>query len=389
MPDATKKKFDALLEGEAAKHETLEVSGDGDGEVLFLRSRTIHTVEDALAEAKVDTAIWEVERYLINKWDSAAKLKRPGGERLAATELWQVKIWLKRRAPKHVQDGIQALCERLKNYKPPKASRSRKKGGELLEVSLFDSHFGKLCWGAETGTDYDTHISEKIYQNAVEDLISRVEGSRIEKIWFPIGNDFFHVNNWQQTTEKGTPQDHDGRFAKVFEIGEMALVRAIDTCRQVAPVELFWIPGNHDPATSYYMLRVLNATYSGSGDVTVDVSPMPRKAKVFGKCFVLFTHGDEEPHRDLPTIAATSYPQEWAATSFREAHTAHYHKKKEVRTVDVDEFQGFRHRILPSLSGTDRWHFGRGYVNSRRAAEAYLWDAEQGYVGHFSVNARE
>jgi hypothetical protein len=135
-------------------------------------------------------------------------------------------------------------------------------------------------------------------------------------------------------------------------------------------------------------MRVLASYYKDTPDVSVDSSPMPRKVRTFGKCFVMFTHGDEEPHRDLPTIAATSAPQEWAATRFREAHIGHFHKKKEIRTVDVDEHQGFRVRILPSLAGCDRWHFARGFVNSQRAAEAYLWSAEDGYVGHFSVNAR-
>ena len=372
----------------ANQQSGLSIESVGDVQVLTLKSKTVRTLDGALKAAEVDTAIWEVESYVVNKWDTAGIIKTAAGKKLAATELWQVKVKLRRKAPKLVQDGIAELCERLAKHKPPKVVRAKKNGGLLLEVSIVDAHFGKLCWGEETGDNYDTKIAEGIYQHAVEDLLRRAAGEQIEKIWFPIGNDFFNVNNWMLTTARGTPQDNDGRAAKVFVAGEMALIRAIDLCRQVAPVEIFWIPGNHDPETSYYLLRVLASYYRGTPDVSVDTSPMPRKVKTFGKVFVLFTHGDEEPARDLPNIAATSAPQEWAATLYRGAHTAHYHKKKEMRTVDVDEFQGFRWRILPSLSGTDRWHFGRGYVNGQRAAEAYLWSAEEGYMGHFSVNMR-
>ena len=389
LKDTLKKQALDAAEKKAKSQESVAIEGEGDGQVLTMRSRTVRTLEGALEVGNVDQAIWEVERWTLNKWDSASKIKSDGGERLAATELWQVKVWLRRKAPKHVQDGISALCKKLSAYKPTKFTKRSRPTGRLLEVSPFDAHFGKLCWGEETGEDYDTRIAERIYQNAFEDLLNESCGERIEKIWIPIGNDFFHVNNWLQTTAKGTPQDHDGRLPKVFQMGQMAMIRGIDMCRQVAPVELFWVPGNHDPETSYYLLCVLAAYYRDTKGVTVDTSPMPRKVRTFGKCFVLFTHGDEEPHRDLPTIAATSSPQEWAATYFREAHVGHMHKKKEIRTVDVDEFQGFRFRILPSMSGCDRWHFKRGYIGSRRAAEAYLWSAEDGYAGHFSVNARE
>ncbi len=389
LKNSAKKMVQDAAEQKAKQHESLAIEGEGDGQVLTMRSKTVRTLEAALKVGKVDEALWEVERWKLNKWDVAGIVHVNDRKRLAATELWQVSVWLKRKAPKHVQDGISQLCESLSAYKPAKFVKRRRTKGRLLEVSPFDAHFGKLCWGEETGVDYDTRIAERVYQNAFEDLLQSASSEPIEEIWIPVGNDFFHVNNWLQTTAKGTAQDHDGRLPKVFQAGSMAMIRGIDLCRQMAPVKLFWVPGNHDPETSYYLLCVLAAYYRTCKNVTVDTSPMPRKVKTFGKCFLLFTHGDEEPARDLPNIAATSAPQEWAATYFREAHVGHYHKKKEMRTVDVDEFQGFRWRILPSLSGCDRWHFSRGYVGSRRAAEAYMWSAEDGYVGHLSANVRE
>ena len=373
--------------GTSMPSESFTRSDDGDKSTIVSVDRKIKTVDDALKYGEVDRKLWEVERSTVNSWE--VSMKKPDGSAMVVP-LWQVKVHLRRKAPKFVQEGILELCKELSRYKSPTLKRPKViRDPHLAEFSVFDAHFGKLCWGEETGEDYDTKIAELVYEHAVEDMAAKVAGYNVEKIWYPVGSDFFQVNNWAHTTAKGTPQDHDGRFQKVFQVGTKAIIRNLEMLEQIAPVEVFYVPGNHDPATSWYLCAALEERYHDSKWITVDNSSRPRKCQTYGCCMVLFTHGDEEPHRDLPTIAATEYPKEWAASTVREAHVGHYHKKKEMRTVDVDEFQGFRVRILPSLSGTDKWHFSRGYVGGHRAAEVYLWSKANGYGGHFNVNVRE
>jgi hypothetical protein len=57
-----------VAEQKAREQESLTLEGEGNDSVLTLRSKTIRTLEGALAEGKVDTAIWEVERWVLNKW---------------------------------------------------------------------------------------------------------------------------------------------------------------------------------------------------------------------------------------------------------------------------------------------------------------------------------
>jgi len=365
----------------------IEVTTEGDSCVLTAKSKTIRTLEDALTESNTDLSVWEVERHVINKWDCVAKIVNSREEELQAAELWQVKVWLRRIKPEI--RAFDAVLENLKNHAPKYPKITKKVTGQhCLEIALYDAHFGKLAWGAETGTDYDLEIQSTVYQNAVEDLLALTSGFKIERILFPIGQDFFHINNPQNTTARGTPQDVDGRLQKVFEVAYRAVIKAIDYCAAVAPIEIIYVPGNHDPDTSFYLCFALGALYSHCEQVTVDHSPKWRKYRQYGTCLLGLTHGNEEAHNSLPTIMADEVPEMWAATEHREIHLGHFHKKKEVRFLAGDSYGSVRVRVIPSLTGTDAWHYRKGFVKGLRAAEAYLWHKELGYRGYFSTGIR-
>src|SRR4051794_40312177 len=53
--------------------EQLKVEGDDDSQVITSQSGTVRTLGGALKAAKVDLAIWSVERFVVNKWDVGAK----------------------------------------------------------------------------------------------------------------------------------------------------------------------------------------------------------------------------------------------------------------------------------------------------------------------------
>ena len=152
--------------------------------------------------------------------------------------------------------------------------------------------------------------------------------------------------------------------------------------REVAPVKIVWIPGNHDIETSYYLTKIIWAWYNKDDRVEVDVSPTLRKAIKFGKTFIGWTHGDEEPHRDLPRIFMDEFTMNWAKTKFHEIHIGHFHKKKEMNFVQADTYGSTKVVIIPSLSGTDYWHYKKGYIGKDRAAEAYIYDKNKGLVSY-------
>ncbi len=363
----------------------LEVTTEKDHAVITSQSSTVRTLADALKTAKIDETIWEVERHIINKWDCVAKSKK---DKLIATELWQVKVWLKRKIPKLIEEGVKEFIKQIPAHKYPPIKYERPSDPYLFEVSIWDHHFGKLCWGQETGENFDLKSAERIYSDAAHELIEKSRGFAIEKIVLPIGQDFFHIDGPANTTVAGTPQDVDGRFFKIFDVGCRSVINLIDVLMGIAPIHILWVPGNHDWNTSWFMLKVLAAHYRLIHHVTIDLSPMPRKHIEYGINLLGYTHGNEEKHSSLPVLMAGQWPEAWARTRHREWKIGHYHKVKETQFNAAETIDGVLVRTLPSLTGTDSWHYKKGYVGGMRAAQAFLYSAKLGYAAHLNANVR-
>jgi hypothetical protein len=170
----------------------------------------------------------------------------------------------------------------------------------------------------------------------------------------------------------------------------MSLVRASDRLATVAEVEEEFVPGNHDATASYHIARELKAHYRHTDRVNVGIEFRTRKYRRWGTNLLGIAHADTVRGKfaELPNIMATEVAHDWAATSHHEWLLGHVHHKSKRETLPVDEKGGVIMRTLASLSGHDAWHYNHGYI-SKRAAEVYLYSEKDGYVGHFSVSARE
>src|SRR5690606_18469359 len=105
------------------------------------------------------------------------------------------------------------------------------------------------------------------------------------------------------TTAKGTYVDSvDDRFPRVFQTAMESLIYAVDLCREHAEIEFVWVPGNHDPTTSWYLSQALKHRYHNDKHVKVDDGPAPRKYKRWGKNLLGLTHGNNEKHDSLPLL---------------------------------------------------------------------------------------
>jgi len=355
--------------------------------VLESKSTRIKSLDDALKHFKVDTKLWEVDRYTINKWEVGAKNSE---KEIKVTPLYQVKVWLKR-IEGNKAEAIRSLIDELTAKSPtyPTLKIKTFTGKRYMyEIAIADLHFAMYAWKEETGLDYDTEIAEDIYLNAINELLTQAQYFPIEQITLPTGNDFFHSDNQFNATTKGTAVDIDSRWQRAFTRGHKLLIKAIDLLAVKAPVVVPIIPGNHDSERVYYLGEVLKAYYSNNPRVEIQNSPNPRKYIRYGNSLIGYTHGCNEKPDGLPLIMATEMKQDWADTECHEWHIGHTHKMKETKHIAGDTYNGVSVRVLPSLASADAWHHSKGYVKNRRAAEAYLWEYDEGYSAHFSTNVR-
>lgn len=347
-------------------------------------SLTIDSVDKAVAYSKIDLDVWQIDRHVIGFWTVTMKID---GTPVQKTN-YNVRLWLKPKVTKPEEDAIKGLIEKLPAFVPTYGEKVGKEDGDLmLEISLNDIHFGLLAWNGDSANDYDIEIASDLFGKAVDKILNRVNPKQINKILFPLGNDFFHLNNPEAMTPKGNNRlDIDTRLPKIYEAGKMAVIKAILRCIEVADTEVIWIPGNHDPLTSYFLADTLKSYFRNCDRVLVDTSPLARKYRQYGKNLIGFTHGDEEKMDSLSLIMPTEVPDLWAKTIFREFHIGHFHKKKQLKYIAGDTHGGVVVKVVPSICGTDVWHFGKAFVSQYKTAMAFLWDKNEGLINELSVN---
>jgi predicted transcriptional regulator len=355
---------------------------------------TVHTPErvqseeDAVRVCKVDLTRWFVDKVRIKAYQGFMKDERTNEP--VVTQMFSVTLDLKRVAPKAVQNAVDRLYARFHEDAPSwRQSRHQRKENPLLGlVCLFDAHFGRLTWGRETGADYDLKIAEAVWVNAVEDLLARSEGKRVERWLLPLGNDLIHIDGPDNKTRNGTPQDTDQRYPKILEVACKSAQYAVERLASSAPVDVLWVPGNHDLTTSWHCAHYLSAVFKTHDSVTVDYSPATRKYHSWEKVLLGFTHGNEEKITDLPGIMAKETKESWAKATVTDWYLGHVHHMRRWMTKDVGEQTGVTIRTLRTITPPDAWHAKRGYVGTVRAAEAHFY-APSHWDSCVSVVARE
>ncbi len=380
-------KFNDMLEaanltynlGEGEPTETNELVGDL-WNVTLPKTR-IHTLEQLLEHCEVDTHLWTVERFIVNKWEVGAKDKNSD---IQVTPLFQVKATLRRNIEMAAfQQEVESLVQRMQKtapvptllYKRPRAT------GNMLEINLPDLHAGKLAWSRETGyQNYDLNTSLATFRRALKALLSRVSHLKFDQILFILGNDLLHSDDLEGRTTAGTYVNTDGRYHKCFEAVRDLMIETVELLRQIAPVKVVSCPGNHDTKVAWHVADSVAMYFHRYKDVEVDRGPEPRKYHRHGDVMLMFTHGHGGKRKDYPLTMATEQRKMWGDAKFCEIHTGHLHQ---LRT---EEQQGVRVRILPALCPPDAWHSNNNFIGNLRSAEAFVWHLTEGLTLQASYN---
>lgn len=362
-----------VLPKDAGPEETSEVKGDQ--WTITLPKTRIHTLEELVKYFEIDLGLWEVDRWVANKWEVGAKNEKGA---LEVEPLYQVKAFLKKKKEiEAAKKEIEALKELAKTHAPlpPFVVRETEVSKLMLEINFPDAHLGKLAWGVETGHgNYDVKIAESVYWGALESILSRVQQHKFDHILYVVGNDLLNSDDIEGRTTSGTYVSSDARYHKTFAAVRNLMVKSIERLRQIAPVKIMIVGGNHDQLSCWHLGDSLECFFHNYRDVQIDNQPRARKYHEFGNVGLMFTHGHKGKKTDYPNIMAAEQPLMWGRTKFRECHTGHLHMTK------TDEQHGFRTRILPSLTAPDDWLATNGFVGNLRNAEGYVWSADEGLI---------
>lgn len=368
---------------------------NSDSGAVEVNSFTCHTLEQALDLADIDMERWEVDRYEVNNWQVTLKIKNEDGTEKPETKTnWQVKMWLKPRVVEPLEIALRNLIKEIPKFVPPKAYRfsvPKAENGELAgEMALYDAHIGKLAWKKEvTQGDYDLPISGKVLEDACEKNLNHLAPYKLSKIYYVLGNDFMHIENYTSTTPAGGHRlDTDSRFPKVYTEAKKGFLKTVYMCRQVAPVEIIWIPGNHDLHASFYLSEVVKEHFKNDKHVTVDNGPDQKKARLWGNLLVGFAHDGSRRQVNFINVLPHFFPDLWGKSKFREWHVGHKHKKEEIKYWPTQSSGGTIIRQIPTLSTIDFWHYDNIFVDAVPAGESFVWDKTSGIVSHNTANVK-
>ena len=311
----------------------------------------------------------DLEKYIItNYWSKVL----PSGKFTSS-------IFSKRKGPQdYTADDFSKFLENYKsNYIPiPSPNKDGSKIVADIELSLSDYHLAKR----HVDGDNDPTVRVQRFFNVAEGLTQKVRSVYdINKVVFPISNDFFHTDNYQKSTTNGTPQDIMMDYASEYELGFNVLVDTIKMLKANSQhVEVILVQGNHDRTKSYYLAHALDIYFKEDENISFIREEGLIKATVVGNTFIGFHHGNCKLDA-LPLLFAThpTYSKWFGDATYREVHTGdkHHYMAKEIKGVRIQQ--------MPSLSGSDRWHKDNNFVHSVRAALALVYDSKVGKVAEF------
>lgn len=375
---------------EPRESRVLSAAKDKKGENLsadLYSTNRVKTVQELMEFHEVDQDKWEEERLVTNYWEVGCKVQIGTVWQIVTEPLHQLKVTFKRKVGKidvaHLLESMQPPKELPQGKSAVVAISTTSKAKAVkdkvaIELMVTDFHLGKIGFDPHTlEFNWSLEKCKDVLADIVTDTLDRFDPSKIDHFILPVGNDFYNIDSEGNMTTAGTPQMTAHFWQQLFAYGCGLNYEAIRRLKEVAPVYVYMIPGNHDRNSVFSLGEVMKARFHGDSQVIVDNSYSPRKWHQFGAGMVGYSHGDH-PMKNLFSAASLDRPQMFAATKHRAIHTGHLHKNKVTEIVMKDEEGGVEIEICPSLSPMDMWHYKNLYIGSMRRSKAFVWDKGEG-----------
>ena len=313
-----------------------------------------------------DNRAWELVSAKNNIWNVYSKQD-------GISTLYSSKITVKPKTFTINDEDIEEWFNKLdRKYSLPKIKETTDylTGNKLLLIDISDLHLNLQASMFTTGNEYNCEIAEKLFFYVINDVLSRTKLYKFNRIIFTIGGDMLNGDGLSGATTKGTPQSSDIHYFDAYEkICEMT-IKAIDILKDIAPVDVVYVAGNHDLVAGFKLSKFIQAWFRNDSKVTVDVSPLPRKYIVFGKTLFVFAHDGNV--KTLPKTIADEARQYWSSIETTEVFLQHLHTEQVLL-----EDNNMRIQRLPTISAKSEWSVSKGY-GSKRQCKSFIFDLEDG-----------
>ena len=292
---------------------------------------------------------WKRKAYADDGLLSAGTLPQfiPHGATVQVNAKGEVtQVWVKEHADVDWYEIRDIIAEGIE---PSKVDPTTLRGETMLEIPLFDMHFGIA--------DFDYYLP------TLSDILGIISERQYDEINILFGQDVLHNNDMRGHTAKGTDiQKIDFRQAwidawKFFRI-------LIDVAMEHSPlVNLYYSKGNHDECAAWCLFKALEAAHP---KCYFDDSMDPRKCIFWKGCFIGFGHCEyAKQNGKLFQNFVLDFPKEFADAKVREIHSGHLHRES------IDE--GMMVRRLPSGVPTDDWSSNHGYTGAHKRFMLFEW----------------
>jgi hypothetical protein len=369
------------IENNSSEYETYYNDGVVEAQKIVNLPKDIKKdPQEVLKVMGYDPNEWEVVFMTFSNWQQHTREQE-------TKELYAVKFKLKPKTKDltltdSVEIAKEVFKKEIKPIKLPKKVISKELNNDvMIEYPAIELHLGKMAVADDVGEDYNYKIASDRFNRTIEKTLQTQEIARAGTLFMCIGSDFFNTDTTFYTTTRGTPQDNDLRWKKMFLVGLELYKNALITLREkFNKIDIQLVQGNHDEMASFYLYIALQQYFKNDKTITFSNDLKKVQCYEFGKCVIFTHHGDKNLKRLIKSIPAEFY-QEWGKSIHRELHLGHLHKE-----VVVDDESGLLTRRIGSPAGTDEWHYNERCVGATPKHQIFIWHKEKGLLSIQYIN---
>lgn len=278
-----------------------------------------------------------------------------------------------------MQAALAGFLEQVPRAEPTPLDPAAAYNAELLnQFTITDLHMGSLCWGEETGTDYDLKIAEQLVLDWFATAI-RMSPNADTAILAQIG-DLLHFDGLEQVTPTNRHiLDADSRFAKIVRVVIRTLRRVITMLLEKHQhVHVIMADANHDPASEIWLREMLAAFYEHESRISVNRSPSTYYAYEWGDVALFYHHGHRRKIKEVDDVFVGKFRELYGRTKFAYGHLGHLHSDELISTnlMKVE-----RHE---TLAGRSSFEANGGWL-SGRSAKVISYHKAFGEVGRITL----